>query len=171
MANENKFTVLLKSLGKEIKECILTKWIGCFIALIAVVLSIVQAITYSGVAQADFNGNAVVFSVLGAVLFLVLSLFRRTSPLAPIALFICDFIAMCSFISVIVDYFSTAFFDGFSFGKLLGLEVAYSFSTVSFVVSMLISAVAIYVPQNRKSKKKADSVQEGEEEKNEIEKA
>lgn len=134
----------------HIKESLKSKWIGCFIALVAVVLSIAQAITYSGVVEQDFNVNAVIFSILGAVLFLLLSLFKKTTPLAPIALMTCDFIAMCAFISVIIDYFSTAFFGGFSFAKLMALETAYSFSTISFVVSFLISCIAVYVPQNRK---------------------
>ena len=54
---------MIESIKKEIKESILTKWIGCFVASVAAVLSIIQAITYSGVAAADFNVNAVVFSL------------------------------------------------------------------------------------------------------------
>lgn len=154
MSNDFNVTAFAQTMGKEIKECILTKWIGCFIALVAVVLSIAQAITYSGVAEQDFNSVAVVCSVLGAVLFLVLSLFRQTSTLAPVALMICDFVSLLAFGSSIVDYFSTAFFDGFSFGKLLEQETAYSFSTISFVVSFVIASVAVYVPQNRKMKNK-----------------
>lgn len=143
-----------KNILGQIKESILTKWIGCFIALVAVVLSIVQAIAYSGVAEQDFNVNAVIFSILGVVLFILLSLFRKTSPLAPVALMTCDFIALCAFISKIVDFFSTEFFDGFSFAKLMNLSFSYSFSTISFVVAMVVSCIAVYVPQNRKIKQK-----------------
>lgn len=153
--SEDSILLFFKAIGKEIKECILTKWIGCFIALVAVVLSIVQAITYSGVAEQDFNSVAVICSVLGAVLFLILSLFRQTSSLAPVVLMVCDLVALLAFGSAIVDYFTTEFFDGFSLGKLMEREAAYSFSTLSFVISFVVSSVAVYVPQNRKVKEVA----------------
>ncbi len=147
---------MIESIKKEIKESILTKWIGCFVASVAAVLSIIQAITYSGVAAADFNVNAVVFSLLGAALFVLLSLSRKTSSLAPVALMICDFVALLSFVGVIIDYFSTLFFDGFSMDKLFSQEAAYSFSTVSFVLSTIIASVAVYLPQNRKIDREDD---------------
>lgn len=145
MSNEN----ILKKLGRQIKDCIRTKWIGCFIALVAVVLSIVQAATYSLVSQQDQNVNAIVFSVLAAVCFLVLSLFKGTSPYAPVALMVFDFLALLAFAGSIVDYFSTEFFGGLTLEKFFGQKFEYWFSTLSFVITTIVSFVAMYVPQNR----------------------
>lgn len=164
MENENKSVSFLNAVGKNIVDCICTKWIGCFVALAAVVLSIAQAIAYSGVNEQDFNSLAVVLSVLGAVFFIILSLFKQTSPLAPIALVICDFVALLVFASSLIDFFSTAFFGGFSFGALFAQPLAYSFSTILFVLSFVVSSVAMWIPQNRKDNGASVEIKEGNDE-------
>lgn len=151
MSNNNS-TSFIKTLGDDVSECIKTKWIGCFVALAAAVLSIVQAIVYSFVGEQDFSSGALTFSILAAVLFFVLSLFKRTSSLAPIFLMIFDFLALLTFAAGMIDFFSTAFFDGFSFGKFFKLETPYWLSSLLFILSAVISCVTVYLPQNRKIK-------------------
>ena len=127
MSNEN----ISQSPARQIEECIRSKWIGCFVALAAVVLSLVQAIVYGFVSPQDRSAGAIVFSVLAVVSFSGLSLFKKTSPLAPVALMVFDFLALLFFANKIVDYW---------------------FSTLSFIITTLISFVAMYLPQNRELK-------------------
>ena len=148
MSNEN----ISQSPALQIEECIRSKWIGCFVALAAVVLSLVQAIVYGFVSPQDRSAGAIVFSVLAVVSFSGLSLFKKTSPLAPVALMVFDFLALLFFANKIVDYFSTEFFGEMSVAKFFGQKFAYWFSTLSFIITTLISFVAMYLPQNRELK-------------------
>lgn len=137
---------------KNIKECIMSKWIGCFVALPALVLTFVQIISYSFVSTELFHSGVIIASVFGIVAFVALSLFRKTSQLAPVALMACNLAAIVSFASAdgIVDVFSTLFFDGFSIGKIFSLPAAEWLSILLFVITFILSSVAVYLPQNRK---------------------
>lgn len=145
----------MQKILKDIKECILSKWIGCFVALPAVLLTFIQIITYSLVSEQLYNPAVIVSSVFGVVLFIVLSLFRKTSPLAPVVLMVCDMCAFFGFVGAgdgVIDVFSTLFFDGFSFDKFFAMPGAEWWSVLSFILTIIISSVAMYLPQNRKEK-------------------
>ncbi|MCI9518389.1 MAG: hypothetical protein HFK08_03910 [Clostridia bacterium] len=147
-----KFKNFLGFVGGEIKQCVISKSYGCFVALAACALTLAQTFAYPFVSGELFSAGVIVSSVLGVVLFAALSLFRKTSSLAPIALMICDFLALIFFAGAdgIVDVFSTLFFDGFSIGKIFRLPVAEWFCLLSFILSFVISSVAVYLPQNKK---------------------
>ena len=147
---------------KEIEITIKTKWIGFYAAAVAWVLTFIQMITYSqigGIEETLFSAGVIVSCVIGMILFLLLSLFRKTSPIAPIVLMICDLLCLMFFVGAegFQDYFSTQFFDGFSMGKLFSLGAPVWFSMLSFILSFVISSVAIYLPQNRRQKIKDES--------------
>lgn len=137
---------------QEIVHNILTKWIGFALGLIAAILAIAQAIAYSGISQIFQSEYVVAFSVVGALLFLILSVFRQTSSLAPMALFLFCLLTLLSFvgsvftIEALFDDLTTALFDGVSLAKIAGLE--YGPCIILFIISLLLSAVAVYVPQN-----------------------
>lgn len=161
---ENKFTTFLKAVGNEIKQTVLTKTYGCYVALVAWLLTFIQIITYSFVEGDLFNPGVIIASVFGVILFIVLSLFRKTSPLAPVILMVCDVCALFAFASAdgIVDTFSTLFFDGVSLGKLFTLPTAEWMSIFSFVLSFIISSVAVYLPQNKKAKTEKEETESNE---------
>lgn len=144
-------------LMEEILTAIKTKWIGFYVAAVAWVLTFVQMITYSqigGIEEGLFSAGVIISCVCGLLFFVMFSLLRKTSPLAPIILMICDLLCLMFFVgaSGFQDYFSTQFFDGFSMSKLFSLGVPVWFSMLSFILSFVISSVAIYLPQNRKPK-------------------
>ena len=143
-----KFKNFLGFVGGEIKQCVISKSYGCFVALAACALTLAQTFAYPFVSGELFSAGVIVSSVLGVVLFAALSLFRKTSSLAPIALMICDFLALIFFAGA--DVFATLFFDGFSIGKIFRLPVAEWFCLLSFILSFVISSVAVYLPQNKK---------------------
>ena len=156
MSDKNKVSAFFKTAGREIKTSILTKYIGFYVAVAAIVLSFIQTIIYGQVNGQDLNVNAIIFSVLGIVFFLLLSLFRKTSTFAPLVLMAFDFFALLAFVSKIIDYFSTAFFGGFSAAKFFAMPAPYWLSTVCFILSAIVSAVAVYLPQNRELKVKEE---------------
>lgn len=149
---KNKSMSFLNSVGNEIKETVLTKTYGCYVALVAWLLTFIQSITYNFVSVELFNSGVIVASVCGVILFIVFSLFRKTSTLATVILMACDACALFAFATAdgIVDVFSTLFFDGFSLGKLFNLPTAEWMSLFSFVLSFIIASVAVYLPQNKK---------------------
>ena len=150
-ADENKFIAAMGKIGREIKRTLCTKRAGFYVGAAAWVLTLAHTFTYTAVPKELFNGSVILCSVLGLVLFAALSLFTKTSSLAPIALMVCDFLCITSFAAAdgIVDYFSTQFFDGFSLSKLFALPMPVWFSILSFVISFLLSLVAIFLPQNK----------------------
>lgn len=145
----------------EIKITIKTKWIGCFVALAAWLLTFIHMITYSQIGKVEeglFSAGVIVSCVIGLIAFAALSLFRKTSQLAPVALMICNLLCVMFFAgsSNFQDFFSTKFFNGFSFGTLFSLGVPVWFSLLSFLLSFVIASVAMYLPQNRKTKSEND---------------
>lgn len=151
MEKENNFfqTVIAK-----IKQTVTSKSYGCYVALAALVLLIMQTIIYPFVEDSLFSAGVIVSSVLGILLFAGLSLFKETSRLGAVALMICSFCALISFAAAdgIVDVFSTLFFDGFSIGKIFTLPFAEWFCLLSFIFSFITASVAVYLPQNKKEK-------------------
>lgn len=156
----------LQVVGGEIKQSVLSKSYGCFVALAACVLTLAQTFAYPFVSGELFSAGVIVSSVLGVILFVALSLFKKTSRLAPIALMICDFLALIAFAGAdgIVDVFSTLFFDGFSIGKIFRLPVAEWFCVLSFILAFVISSVAVYLPQNKKEAVREESIRNEREE-------
>lgn len=154
MSNDNRN----QTLDQHIKQCILSKWVGCFVALAAVLLTLIQLITYAFVEAQDKSISAIIFCVLAIVFFIVLSLFKPTSPLAPVALTLFDFLALLSFVEKIIDFFSTAFFSGFSIGAFFGLAPEYWLSTLLFVITFIVACVSVFLPQNRQLNKNNEGV-------------
>lgn len=149
--SENKFVTVTKTIWNEIKQSLLTKWIGFYVALAAFILTMAHTFAYSAISKTIYNNQVIIFSVLGILAFALFSLYRRTSLLAPISLMISSFLCITAFIKAegIIDYLSTQFFDGFSMEKLFSLPFPVWFSMFSFVLSFIIASVAIYLPQNR----------------------
>lgn len=145
----NKF---FKALGSEITENLKGKRSGCFVGLVACVLTIVLAFVYANVSRGIYNGAVIGYAVAGALLFLVLSLFRQTSQIAAVLLMTFDFLCLIGLAMSegLVDYFSTQFFEGFSVAKFFELPAADWASILLIVLSLVLSSVAMYLPQNRK---------------------
>lgn len=147
-----KVATFFGNLGKDIKRNVFTKWIGFAIGLIAVILTVVQTAIYGGLGEKYFSSAVMVFSILAIVSFLVLSVFKQTSSLAPLALFIFELLTLLSFagsifeIQAFVDEISTLFFDGFAMDKFIAQP--YGICAVFFIINTVLSVVAMYVPQN-----------------------
>ena len=150
----NSSTGIISAVVAHIKETVLTKSVGFYVAAVAWLLTLIHTITYaSGVPGDIYSGSVVGVGVTAIILFPLLSLSKKTSPVAPIVLMICDFMALMCMAGAdgIIDYMSTQFFDGFSVGKIFTLPFGVWFSALSFFVSFIIASVAMYLPQQKKS--------------------
>ncbi len=150
----NSSTGIIPAVVAHIKETVLTKSVGFYVAAVAWLLTLIHTITYaSGVPGDIYSGSVVGVGVTAIILFPLLSLSKKTSPVAPIVLMICDFMALMCMAGAdgIIDYMSTQFFDGFSVGKIFTLPFGVWFSALSFIVSFIIASVAMYLPQQKKS--------------------
>lgn len=140
--------------GGEIKSAALSKAAGFYVGAAAWLLTLVHTITYSTIPGDISNPAVIAVGVVGIILFPLLSLFKKTSVLAPIALMICDFMAlMCTAgADGIIDYLSTQFFNGVTLEAIFSLPFGLWFSAISFIVSFILSSVAIYLPQQKREK-------------------
>ncbi len=144
----------LAFLAEGLKRNFMQKSAGFYVGAAAWLLTFIHTIVYSSVPGEIFSTGVIAAGVVGIILFPALSLFKRTSSLAPVALMVCDFMClMCAAgADGIIDYLSTQFFDGFSLAKIFALPFPVWFSVLSFVVSFIAASVAIYLPQYKKEK-------------------
>lgn len=149
--NQSIFPDFFKRVGNEIKETVLTKRAGCFVALAAVVLSVVEAIVYSvNYTNTDYYSVwAIVLPVLGAALFILLSLFRVSTPFAPAVLFAFDLAAFAVFVNAVYMYLSEVFYGGINAEAFAALAPEFVACTVMYIASTVIANVALYLNQNK----------------------
>ena len=154
----------IKKMGEEIKQTVLKKQYGFYVALAAWVLTIAYTISYAGAPDAVYNSGVVVSGVSGILLFVALSLFRKTSQLAPLVLMVCSLLSVVGFVGAdgAIDYLTTEFFDGFSMDRFLSLPASVWFSLIAFILSFVIASAAMYMPQNKQEEQNAAQIEEGE---------
>ena len=130
------------------------KSIGFYVGAIAWLLTVANLIAYNSVPMDIYNTNATLWSLAGLALFVVFSLFKRTSDLAPLSLMIGNFMGLLAFVQAAgtIDYLSTHFLDGFSMQAVFALPTEVWFSILSFVVAFLAASLAMYLPQIKKEK-------------------
>ena len=138
---------------RHIYDYLRFKNVGYFFGLFAFLLTIAQGVLYMYVPENIFNIQVVFLCLVGAGLFHLFSLFPKTAVLGPVSLMVCDFLCICAFASADGNFniLSTAFFSGFSFEAFFSLEVPVYLSILFFIISFILSSIAMYLPQTRKT--------------------
>lgn len=149
--------VKIKWVAAKVWERFKSKNFGFYVALAAWLLTFVHMITYSQIGKVGeglFHPGVIISCVIALVAFLVLAWFKVTSKLAPVVLMVSSLLCLFFFAnsSNFQDFFSTKFFEGFSFNLLFSLGVPLWFSLFSFLISFVIASAAMYMPQERKPK-------------------
>ena len=136
-----------------LKEWISSKAIGFYFSLAAWVLMIVELIFYPSVPVDIMNSNVTLVLIIGVILFVILSIFKFTSSLAPVSLLVCGFLSLIFIAQAegFIDYFSTQFFEGVSLDVILKLPVPVLITVLSIVLTFIISSVSMYLPQVKKN--------------------
>lgn len=149
------------SLLDNIKQTITSKWIGFYLGvssiLVGIIVAIIYQVHYTGTAY--YSSVAVILPFIGALLFIVLSLFKQTSKFAPIISTILIFVAFLVFINASYMYLSEVFYSGISKESLQALDKTYIVCILLFLISGIVGNVAIYKKQN-KEKLKGEEIHE-----------
>ena len=138
-----------------IKNLFISKEYGFYVALVSFVATFCYLFAYLGIDSSIFNNLVILYASLGIILFFLTSVFKPTAFLSPMFLVIFSFLSLLAFATAdgVVDFFSTAFFSGFSLKTLFSLGVSVWLSILGIIVSFLASSVAAFLPQVKKEKK------------------
>lgn len=145
--NLSQFT---KNVSKHVLQTYSSKttgfWIGLSAAVVAVLQGILYAVWYKQ--TAFYDSAAVVVSIVGAVIFLLLSASRYSSPFAPVALAVANFFGFLMYVKATYMYLADVFYGGINATSLASIDKEYVICVVMFVVSTVVANVAIYHKQN-----------------------
>ena len=75
----------MENILEILKKWITSKAIGFYFSLASLLLLIIELIAYPGVPVDIMNPNVTIVLIVGIVLFILLSIFRFTSNIAPIS--------------------------------------------------------------------------------------
>lgn len=127
---------------------------GFYVFIAALLITFIQTIVYQFIEPTIYNSAVIVTGWIGFFVALVLAFFRKTRTLAPITLMIVDFLSLMFFAQAdgLIDYLSTAFFSGVSLEAIFKLPVPVWLSVFCFIISFIVSSVAMYLSWNKKSK-------------------
>ena len=124
------------------------KSVGFYIGLVACILMIVNLIEYNYVPFDIYKLDATLWTFGGIVAFLIVSCIKPFADLAPVLLMVSSFMSLVALVQApgTIDYFSTAFFDGFSANALFALPTAVWVSILTFIASFATASIAMYLP-------------------------
>lgn len=146
----------LKKIGTYYSSLLKSKSIGFYLCSIVCLLMIIQTIVYSQIPNEIYSGTVTILSIVGILLFFLFSFsIKEVEILSPISLMILNFLCFTSYVAAdgVLDYFSTAFFSGFSLGALFALPVGVWLPVILFILNFIISSVAMYTRQSKKEEK------------------
>lgn len=145
---ENNF---FKKVIQNVVSTLKTKTIGFYLGLAGAVLCIALSILYkSFYGQSEYySATSSLFIVLGAALFLLLSLSNYTSRYAAIPMLIGVFVGLLLFVNAVYIYFADIFYGGVNKEAFEAMDPKMIISLVMFFVTIVISNVAMWLRQNK----------------------
>ena len=96
-----------------------------------------------------FSAWAFSLPIVGLCLFVVLSLFSKTSKFASIITTVLSFVSFLIFINASYMYLSEVFYGGFNMKAIQEMDKEYIISLFMFLISGIIGNVSIYQKQNK----------------------
>ncbi len=141
-----------------VKDFFARKTVGFYISLACAVWSLVCAIVYitgfspSGVLGSYSSVWVFVCALLAFIGFIAASLFKRTSRLAAPIMAFFIFIALLIFATYGYQYFPEVFYGGFNMAGFMGMNGAFLFCLISFIILLILSNVCVYLKQERSQK-------------------
>ena len=142
-----KFSLVLE----DMKRTISSKRIGFYLALISSLLALISGIIY----KIKYDGSdyysawAFCLPIVGLCLFIVLSLFSKTSKFASIITTVLSFVSFLIFINASYMYLSEVFYGGFNMKAIQEMDKEYIISLFMFLISGIIGNISIYQKQNK----------------------
>lgn len=124
---------------------------GFYLGLLTAILSVVTGVAFMlGYGESEYmSTEAFALVIAAAVAFVVLSLFRGTSSLAPVALFGLNFASFLLYVHAIYMYLSSVFYGGFSAEALAMLDSEFVLCTLLWVVIVVLSNICMFLKQRK----------------------
>lgn len=146
---------ILKAVGDDFERDFRKKTVGFYLAAGAALLCIVAAVIY----MAGFIGDRDLGSyytaavpallIVGALLFVGLSLFKTTAPFAPALLGVFTLTAFCLVIRNSYMYLSTVFYGGISLDAIATIKFGFTGSLIFPFIALALALAGIIMKQRK----------------------
>ena len=145
----------------KIKQFFKMRWIGFYLLLPVVVLSLVVPIVYmDGFLKTEYFSLWVVVLSFVAISTLTMAFFKPTARYTPIAMFSMELAGLLVFVKTSYMHLTTAFFGGINGNVLVQAGFSFSFCAIAYVLNIAICIAAMFFGQYRGEKQFLDNVAE-----------
>lgn len=133
------------------------KSVGFYFSAVTAILAVVAAIVYGVGFEKEtlnefYSSLIVVLLVLGVVAFLLLEVFTKTAPLAPVALWGFVFAGLLTYISTVYMYLPGIFYNGLTSEAFSMLDPSFTCSTILLVLACILGNAALWLKQTKAEK-------------------
>lgn len=138
------------------------KSVGFYFSAVAAILGIAAAAVYGAGFQKEtlssyYSAVGVILPVLGAIAYLLLVAFKKTSQYAPVVLWLFVFAGLLAFVSKVYMYLSGVFYNGVSADTIAMIDPAFMGCAVLLILACVIGNAGIYLRQTEKIRTKDDA--------------
>lgn len=151
---------------EKLKTYFKSKALGFYFTAAVVVLSFVQLIVYVAAFtpvswESYMHWTVIFFSVLAILSGVGLSVFKITSPWAPAAATLMEFLSFLMFMRYGYMYFSQIFYSGVTLSLIFQMYYGYLVSIILYVVVFGLGIAAMSLKQNKYVEAEAVAVTAG----------
>lgn len=137
---------------EKLKNYFKSKALGFYFTASVVVLSLIQLIVYVAAFtpvswESYMHWSVIFFSALAIVSGIGLSVFKVTSPWAPAAATLMEFLSFLMFMRYGYMYFSQIFFSGVTVSLIFQMYYGYLVSIILYVVTFILGIIAMSLKQ------------------------
>ena len=141
---------------EKLKNYFKSKALGFYFTMAVVVLSFVQLIVYVAAFtpvswESYMHWTVIFFSVLAIISGIGLSVLKVTSPWAPVAATLMEFLSLLMFVRYGYMYFSQIFFGGFSLALVFQMYYGYLVSLILYVCILGVGTASIFLKQTKRA--------------------
>lgn len=139
---------------KKLMNLTFYKMMGFYISIASIVSLFIALFTYvfgfNDTLLEYNNPMPLVIGIIGILVFAILLVFKPTANYSPMVLWAFNFISFLIYIVNIYMYFTGVFYNGVTFEALQLIEPIVMVSIIFFVVSIILSNVAMYIKHLKK---------------------
>ncbi len=144
----------LKIAGIAVWKYLKTRWMGFFLLIPVVVLSLIEPAVYaSGFFRTEYESMMTYMLPYFVLLGFALAFEKHTARYAPMAMFAITLVSLLEFIRTTYMHLSTAFFAGINGNVFVQAGFPFSFCVITLVINMVLCITAMFFKQYRVPKK------------------
>lgn len=143
----------LKIAGIAVWNYLKTRWIGFFLLIPVVVLSLIEPAVYaSGFFKTEYESVTTYILPFFVLLGFALAFEKHTARYAPVAMFAITLVSLLEFIRTTYMHLSTAFFAGINGNVFVQAGFPFSFCVIALVINLVLCITAMFFKQYRTPK-------------------